>query len=68
MKGGVGTYWNRVEDGYCEADENGGNRWIKSKNSNQSYLRLKESPEVMSTLIEVLMLNKIDEFIEMDEE
>ena len=68
VKGGVGTYWNRVEDGYCEADENGGNRWIKSKNSNQSYLRLKESPEVMSTLIEVLMLNKIDEFIEMDEE
>ncbi len=68
VKGGVGTYWDKVDDGYCEADDNGGNKWVKSKNSNQSYLKLKESPEVMATLIEVLMLNKVDEFIEMDEE
>ncbi len=68
VKGGVGTYWEKIEGGYCEADDTGGNKWIKSKNSNQSYLKLKESPEVMATLIEVLMLNKVDEFIEMDEE
>jgi len=68
VKGGVGIYWDKVTNGYCEADETGGNRWVKSKNSNQSYLKLKESPEVMATLIEVLMLDKVDEFIEMGEE
>ncbi len=67
VKGGVGTYWDKIEGGYCEADETGGNKWVKSKNSNQSYLKLKESPEVMATLIEVLMLDKVDEFIEMEE-
>jgi len=67
VKGGVGTYWDKVNGGYCEADDNGGNKWVKSKDSKQSYLRLKESPEVMATLLEVLMLNKVDEFIEMDE-
>lgn len=68
VKGGVGTYWEKVENGYCEADETGGNRWKKSKNSNHSYLKLKESPEVLATLIEVLMLDKVDEFMEMEEE
>lgn len=67
VKGGVGEYWDRITGGYCEADDHGGNKWVNSKDSNQSYLKLKESPEVMATLIEVLMLDKVDEFIEMDE-
>ena len=68
VKGGIGAYWDKVENGFCEADETGGNRWVKKKNSNHSYLKLKESSEVMATLIEVLMLDKVDEFIEMEEE
>lgn len=68
VKSGVGAYWDKVDGGFCEADETGGNKWVRRKNSNQAYLKLKESPEVMSTLIEVLMLDKVDEFIEMEEE
>lgn len=68
VKGGVGTYWEKIDGGFCEADDEGGNKWVKKKNSNHSYLKLKESPEVMATLIEVLMLDKVDDFIEMEEE
>ena len=68
IKGGVGTYWDKIEGGICIADDEGRNKWSKSKISNHSYLKLKESPEVMATLIEVLMLNKVDEVIDMDEE
>ncbi len=63
VKGGVGTYWDKVEGGFCEADDTGGNKWVKRENSNHSYLKLKESPEVMATLIEVIMLNQLDEFM-----
>lgn len=63
VKGGVGTYWDRIEGGFCEADDTGGNKWVKKANSNHSYLKLKESPEVMATLIEVIMLNQLDEFM-----
>lgn len=66
VKGGVGNYWDKIVSGYCKVDENGRNRWVKSKDSNHSYLKLKESPEVMATLIEVLMLDKVEEFIEME--
>ncbi len=67
VKGGVGKYWDRIEGGFCEADDNGGNKWVKQKESNHSYLKLKESPEVMATLIEVIMLNQFDEFMEIEE-
>ncbi len=66
VKGGVEKYWDRIEGGYCEADDYGGNKWVKRKNSNHSYLKLKESSEVMATLIEIIMLNKMDEVIEME--
>ncbi len=66
VKSGVGKYWDRIEGGYCEADDHGGNKWVKREHSNHSYLKLKESPEVMATLIEIIMLNKMDEVIEME--
>ncbi|MEZ5107095.1 MAG: nucleoside hydrolase [Draconibacterium sp.] len=65
VKGGVGTYWDKIGGGVCEADDTGGNKWVKKEDSNQAYLKLKEAPEVMATLIQVIMLNNLDEFINM---
>lgn len=66
VKNGVGTYWDRIEGGFCQADDTGGNKWVKGEKTNHSYLKLKESPEVMATLIEIIMLDKMDEIIELD--
>ncbi len=56
VRGGLGRYWDKVEGGYCEIDPNGDNRWVPGPKTNQSYLVLKEDPEVMAGLIESLML------------
>ena len=59
VRNGLGTYWDRVEGGYCLPDEtNGGNKWITGLPGNQSYLKLKMDPEAMALLIESIMLNK----------
>ncbi len=57
VEGGVGEYWKKVS-GHCIVEENGDNSWKKQKNTNQSYLRLKESPEKMAEIIEAIMLNR----------
>jgi len=57
VRGGVGEYWKPVCGGHVEVDENGDNRWIKGKVTNQSYLKLIEHPEKIATLIESIMLN-----------
>ncbi|AHM58398.1 nucleoside hydrolase [Flammeovirgaceae bacterium 311] len=56
VKGGVGTYWDKVEGGFNQIDEEGNNRWVKGKKTNQSFLRLTEDPETMASIIEGLML------------
>jgi len=53
----VGTYWDKVKGGYCEADENGGNKWIKGGSGKHAYLKLKMDPKKMAKLIESIMLN-----------
>ena len=58
IRNGVSTYWDRIEGGYCDPDEVGGNRWIEGAVTNHSYLKLKVNPEEMATLIESIMLNK----------
>jgi len=58
VRGGVGTYWDKIENGFCEAQDNGDNRWVKGKKTNHSYLKLKEDPEKMAALIESIMLGK----------
>ncbi len=50
-----GGYWTRVIEGYCEADDNGGNRWIEGEHKNHSYLQLTRKPEELARLIEELM-------------
>jgi len=58
VRGGVGTYWEKIENGFCEVQNNGDNRWVEGKKTNQSYLKLKEDPEKMAALIESIMLGK----------
>ena len=58
VRGGMGTWWDRVEGGHCLADDHGGNRWIDSDSSAHSYLRLTADPEAMAQLIESIMLNR----------
>jgi inosine-uridine nucleoside N-ribohydrolase len=63
VNGGVNVLWDKVTGGYCEADNTGGNRWVKRENSNHSYLKLIEKPEFMELLIEAIMLNKFDDIV-----
>jgi len=58
VRQGVGSYWDRIEGGYCLADDRGGNKWIEKKASNHSYLKLIMDPEEMAILIESIMLNR----------
>ncbi len=58
VRNGAGIYWDRIEGGYCDADETGGNKWVSSVNSNHSYLKLTMDKEEMGNLIESFMLNK----------
>jgi hypothetical protein len=56
VKGGIGKYWDKVDNGYCVADENGGNCWVEGSKYDHAYLVLKEDPAEMAQLIESLML------------
>jgi len=58
VRQGIGNYWDRIEGGYCLADERGGNKWIEKDPSNHSYLKLIKNPEEMANLIESIMLNQ----------
>jgi inosine-uridine nucleoside N-ribohydrolase len=68
VNGGVGVLWKKITGGYCVADENGGNKWVKLENSNHSYLKLIETPEFMGLLIELIMLNRFDEIAQPENE
>jgi inosine-uridine nucleoside N-ribohydrolase len=58
VRKGIGLYWDKVKDGICVPDETGGNRWIKKKNSNHSYLKLKMDGELIANEIENFMLGQ----------
>jgi inosine-uridine nucleoside N-ribohydrolase len=58
VRNGLGTYWDKSGNGYCEPDANGGNKWANDSHGNQAYLKLKMDPEEMALLIESIMLNK----------
>jgi len=57
VKGGLGKWWEKVDDGQCIPDNNGGNTWKTGKKADHSYLKLTIDPEEMATLIEAIMLN-----------
>lgn len=58
IKNGVGNYWDKIDDGICEPDDIGGNKWVISNSSNHSYLKLKMNKEELARLIESLMLGE----------
>lgn len=59
VRNGTGTFWDKISDGRCIADENGGNTWTPAKNSKHSYLRLKIEADALAGLIENLMLGHL---------
>lgn len=68
VNGGVDVLWEKVTGGYCEADNTGGNKWVKRENSNHSYLKLLETPKFMEILIEAIMLNRFEDIVPKEEE
>ncbi|WP_435579583.1 nucleoside hydrolase [Gilvibacter sp.] len=56
VRGGVGEYWDRVVGGKCMADNSGGNTWVDSADSNQSYLKLKMPLTEVESQFERFML------------
>ncbi len=63
VNGGVDVLWEKITGGFCEADNKGGNKWVKRENSNHSYLKLIEKPEFMAILMEAIMLNRFDDIV-----
>jgi len=61
VNGGTDVLWEKITGGYCKADDTGGNRWVKSDNSNHSYLKLIETPKFMALLIELIMLDRFED-------
>ena len=57
VQGGLGEYWEKVENGYCKPDKDGGNKWLSGASSDHAYLKLIADPEDMASLIEKIMLN-----------
>ncbi len=56
VSGGIGKYWIKITDGFCIADEDGGNKWVKLKSKNHAYLKLIIEKDEMANIIESLML------------
>jgi inosine-uridine nucleoside N-ribohydrolase len=60
VRGGVGKYWDKVENGYCVADDTGGNVWVETQQpTNHAYLVLKIRPEEMAQIIYSLKLEDV---------
>jgi inosine-uridine nucleoside N-ribohydrolase len=58
VRGGVGTWWDRIEGGYCKPDSTGGNTWVEGPVTNHAYLKLRADREEMAGLIEAIMLGE----------
>ncbi len=60
VRGGIGKYWDKVENGYCVADDNGGNIWVETDEpTNHAYLVLIKDPEEMADIIYSIKLENI---------
>ncbi|RNC84688.1 MAG: nucleoside hydrolase [Balneola sp.] len=60
VRNGLGDYWDRVDNGFNKADDEGGNIWVEGEKTNHSYLTLLKDPEEMATIIESLMLGNLE--------
>lgn len=57
VRNGEGLYWKKI-NGCCLPNESGGNRWIRKKHANHSYLKLRMNPNKLASLIESMMLGE----------
>ncbi len=59
VRGGVGKYWEKIENGICVPDDTGGNYWkeVDDENTNHAYLVLLKTPEEMEDIIYSFMLD-----------
>jgi inosine-uridine nucleoside N-ribohydrolase len=59
VRGGVGKYWEKIENGICVPDDTGGNYWKKvdDEDTNHAYLVLRKTPEEMADIIYSYMLD-----------
>ncbi len=58
VRNGIGAYWDICEKGVCIPDDTGGNKWVKDKNANHSYLILKMQNDTLAKKIEAFMLGE----------
>lgn len=58
VRSGLGTYWEKVGDGRCVADETGGNIWANEEGSNHSYLVIKMPISQLEEELEAFMLGE----------
>jgi len=58
VRGGVGTYWDKVKGFRCVPDKTGGNKWVKDESSRHSFLVLRMDPEKLADEIEKFMLGE----------
>ena len=58
VRKGIGSYWDKIQNGYCQPDAHGGNIWVEGAPGNHAYLRLRRDPENLARLIESIMLNE----------
>ncbi len=56
VRNGLGEYWHKVDNGFCQADSIGGNQWIPKENGTHSYLVLDMPKEKMEEEIERFMM------------
>lgn len=57
VRGGLGEYWQKVNDGYCLPDSTGGNQWVAGDKYKHSYLKLITPPNKVAGVIESIMLD-----------
>lgn len=61
VRGEISTLWEYVENGYCQPDDDGGNKWISGNEhpeKDHRYLRLLTEPGEVAEIIESIMLNE----------
>lgn len=58
VKGGVGSWWEKIRNGHVQVDSTGNNQWIEDPDSHQTYLKLTAPPDTVARLIEQIMLDQ----------
>jgi hypothetical protein len=57
-RGEIGRFWELVDSGRVQVDDNGDDRWVPGPPSNQAYVRLIVHPDTVARAIRGLMLGR----------